>query len=1278
MGFSLGDRFNTASISGATSTYQQSQYNLPGQLFENSTNTTANQSSTHSNLTSEDQQTYYDQNVNVDTSSSETEKEKGGLFQWLYDNVYGPQLEVQQQQAEMELQATAPVVDAYEAVYKYATDETVRDATNLALKTSAQTATVDVVASFKSAALTLGSLFASSVQTQGVMDSYAGSNPLGVVTNEKTAQMMREDVQKSNEQSQETFTQVIEPMIANIYLDAENWKEEHIYNVNVNGTNLTVRQYIANYSVIKEGSLIWNLEASIVNMLPYMIVNVVAGPVAGTCTFAVQCFGGSINSAYAGGATFEEALCYAALSTFVEVSIERVSAGLGGVVGTKIANNGAIQSLLNTAKNNSGLIGDLSNSAVMRTIANLFSNSIGEGIEEVISDIANPFICKMTYLQEEDLAVLWADSKDQMVNDFLIGALSSGLMQSPFLYNSVKQQRQNIQSEQQKTVADMVTEYNNLPQGVKTVLNNIEQRMATDLDHATITEADMQAMLTTPSLLSQELSPEFKTGAQIQTDITSVLENTNIQANHLDSTAAQQLGAVVTAASASTVSSVLSKADTQNLNQRLSLNPLAFDHLLEIGLNASLLVEDGKNNSIKLNGVYDIHNFLIDHNSTYKQAWEAISSNKYVNCNLEMATNNNSYYQKNQGVRIDNDIILSNSIETYFHEVGHALLASNVIDFKIKNRQFNQLLKKHKKSIMRNQQVLSAYNAQFRRLASNMANQIASQKKFNFPAERVQYVHQLIEGIERNSGFTAISDIYDAVTSGKAQDSGTVSYGHGKSYYTSSRSRFHEIFANFHAILCINNPTLTRMAETLLGDEIWNFLVQTYNEANNIKITAQNVKTTDARSWFTSEQVLSESVSNQQDFNYVIQNMSQKYPGWLHQLQTYARDGNLNLITRYNNCRDIVQRIPLQEFKQMVNSLDIKHIITSMAMDQMMTNLPKVVTQFLSNNGNAYQRLININTVPKNYPSKWEYDRFMNKFSEQNGYHIFDQNGYFKHIKYGVQPESIEHRLYINCEPTDTYRFLEYFVAECKKQGLSFYFKTAYLYDETGRPIHPDALTRSESAVIYMSEEHAIEYINICKKIKYDHPELNFYAPPIATGSIDGWLGYGKEPSGLTRQVAQNEGIALSFNSIRSRMLERGIYAGIKDCISKNMNLQYQNGYTLYGALANELYQEIITQYPNLSSESQSILYNNLFRDSENWMKAINSSSSSFSFYARAEGSNQFTTFVVNSTMVNTAAIHVYADYLANDPAVYTYIKQSIKKEASYYHIDIEHLYMDQ
>lgn len=712
--------------------------------------------------------------------------------------------------------------------------------------------------------------------------------------------------------------------------------------------------------------------------------------------------------------------------------------------------------------------------------------------------------------------------------------------------------------------------------------------------------------------------------------------------------------------------------------QKLSLDPSNLENLLMDGLNLSMLVENGKNNSVALGGVYDIHNYLINHNSTYRQTWEVINNNKHVNCDLELSTNGESYHQRNQGIRISNQIVLSNSIETYFHEIGHALLASNVIDFNAKTMKFDQLLSKHKKSIMKNNNTLHTYDIQFQKLSIDMANQVASQKKFNWPAERTQYIGQLREGIERNSGFAAISDIYDAVTNGKARDSGVVSYGHGSSYYTSSRSRFHEIFANFHAIICINNPTLTKMAKTLLGDEIWDFLLQTYNEAHNTHITSKNMRTTDARSWFAGKQVLSAPVSSQQKFDYVVQNMSQKYPDWLVHLQTYARDGYLNHITRYNHCRSVVQDIPLAEFKQMVNSLDSNHIITSMAEDQMLKDLPRVVNQFLSNEGTAYHKLININSIAKDYPSLYEYNQFMNKYSEQNGYMILDQNGYFKHIKYGIQPESIEHRLYINCEPTVTYQFLDYFAEECKRQGLSFYFKTAYLYDNVGNPQNQSALTRSESAVIYMSGEDAIKYINICKKIKHDHPELNFYAPPVATGSIDGWLGYGKEPSGLTRQIAQEEGTSLSFNGIRSRMLERGIYAGIKDCISKNMNLKYRDGNTLYSALANELFREIITQYPNLSSESQIQLHNNLYQYSADFMRAINSSNSSFSFYARAEGSNQLTTFVVNSTMVNTAAINVYTQYLAHDPAVYTYIENAIKQEAIYYYIDTQHLYMEQ
>ena len=1230
------------------------------------------------------------------------------------------------------------------------------------------------------------------------------------------------------------------------------------------------------------------------------------------------------------------------------------------------------------------------------TLRNLLSEGIEEGLQEYVDSGMQAVI-----LGED---VDWSTVPEQALTSFVMGVAMAGVLNGGQAVLNI-----TVNGKKQEVSIDQLVELLNNTEGDLTIeqIENIATTASTDTTIDTNTNA--QVSNNVQSVYSYNATG--KTLAALASEYTSVLQQNMSQVTN------------------QSIDTNYDEISVKSHFQKLSLDPSNLENLLMDGLNLSMLVENGKNNSVALGGVYDIHNYLINHNSTYRQTWEVINNNKHVNCDLELSTNGESYHQRNQGIRISNQIVLSNSIETYFHEIGHALLASNVIDFKIKNRQFNQLLKKHKKSIMRNQQILSAYNAQFRRLATDMANQIASQKNFNWPAERTQYIGQLSEGIERNSGFTAISDIYDAVTNGKARDSGVVSYGHGSSYYTSSRSRFHETFANFHAIICINNPTLTKMAKTLLGDEIWNFLLQTYNEAHNTHITPKNVGTTDAMSWFPgetlaasaseytsvvqpnmsqvtnqsidtnyneinakttdtmslfgSQSTIRESISdlnadqimnsdidlNQgeikqilhmglettmlgelinkdfdtsqaiydinkflkskfptyaeawqrihenwavrcslslsqvesfydgkgvkidvnsvqsnyfevyfhevghallssclfhyyqfveqinpyihyygkkimdnepllvnywkeimsnatvmaeqeassktfssdaerldyvnnlseaiirnsgfasvidiydaltggkafsngdisyghgssyyknrhkdtqfqemfadfhalkcinnakaidfgrkligddiwnilenvydviinhkmsgdirtirvladrnaptyrssnlatnyvQKFDYIIQNMSQKYPDWLLHLQTYAKDGNLNHITRYNHCRSVVQDIPFAEFQQMINSLDTHHIIASMAEDQMLKDLPRVVNQFLSNEGTAYHKLININSIAKDYPSLYEYNQFMNKYSEQNGYMILDQNGYFKHIKYGIQPESIEHRLYINCEPTVTYQFLDYFAEECKRQGLSFYFKTAYLYDNVGNPQNQNALTRSESAVIYMSGEDAIKYINICKKIKHDHPELNFYAPPVATGSIDGWLGYGKEPSGLTRQIAQAEGISLSFNSIRSLILERGIYSGIKKCISRNMYFQYDNGYTLYGALANELFNEIVTRYPNLSLDSKNILYNNLFTNPDMFMKAINSSRSGWSFYAKTEGSSQLTTFLVDSNMVNRSLSNVYYQYLSNDPAVYTYITNSIKDEANYFHIDTEHLYMDQ
>ena len=95
----------------------------------------------------------------------------------------------------------------------------------------------------------------------------------------------------------------------------------------------------------------------------------------------------------------------------------------------------------------------------------------------------------------------------------------------------------------------------------------------------------------------------------------------------------------------------------------------------------------------------------------------------------------------------------------------------------------------------------------------------------------------------------------------------------------------------------------------------------------------------------------------------------------------------------------------------------------------------------------------------------------------------------------------IEHRLYINTDSISLYKIINLFMSECSKKGIPFYFK----FDNSSG-------FRDDSIPIYSSTEHLLDYIEILNNIKKNNPDLNFYNPPLLTGKINGFIGYGSEP----------------------------------------------------------------------------------------------------------------------------------------------------------------------
>ena len=134
----------------------------------------------------------------------------------------------------------------------------------------------------------------------------------------------------------------------------------------------------------------------------------------------------------------------------------------------------------------------------------------------------------------------------------------------------------------------------------------------------------------------------------------------------------------------------------------------------------------------------------------------------------------------------------------------------------------------------------------------------------------------------------------------------------------------------------------------------------------------------------------------------------------------------------------------------------------------------------------------------------------------------------------------IEHRLYLNVNSTAVHRIAMEFISKCEEMDMPYYFKFNLMAN------------RDDVIVIYSDTKHLTMFVDILNKIKEENPDLEgaFHEPPMLTGKIYDWLGYGTEPKEEKT----------SFNKKRSEAIAAGIdktsKQWIKDHIIRMINFR--------------------------------------------------------------------------------------------------------------------------
>ena len=134
----------------------------------------------------------------------------------------------------------------------------------------------------------------------------------------------------------------------------------------------------------------------------------------------------------------------------------------------------------------------------------------------------------------------------------------------------------------------------------------------------------------------------------------------------------------------------------------------------------------------------------------------------------------------------------------------------------------------------------------------------------------------------------------------------------------------------------------------------------------------------------------------------------------------------------------------------------------------------------------------------------------------------------------------VEHRLYINTDYASLYKIMNLFTEKCLQRQIPFYYKFI-----------PDGGSRDDTIPIYSDTEHLLDYIEILKEIKKENPDINFYEPPILSGKIDGFIGYGSEPD--EEILGRRE----SFNNVRADLIQDTIDYYREDWINSHLDTNF-------------------------------------------------------------------------------------------------------------------------
>lgn len=256
----------------------------------------------------------------------------------------------------------------------------------------------------------------------------------------------------------------------------------------------------------------------------------------------------------------------------------------------------------------------------------------------------------------------------------------------------------------------------------------------------------------------------------------------------------------------------------------------------------------------------------------------------------------------------------------------------------------------------------------------------------------------------------------------------------------------------------------------------------------------------------------------------------------------------------------------------------------------------------------------------------------------------------------------VDHRLYLNTENIDTYKVMELFRNKCKERELDYHFKFS------------DRGDRDDTIVIYSDDRKLSKYLEILEEIKKEEPEIvkRAQTPPMLTGKIDGWIGYGSEPS-----LDENGKNTKSFNSSRSGIIQNAISKETIKWLRENKELTKEDlGLNEY--LTKQISDDIKDKYNRMvKSVDEPEFQEKLLKKLENDISKNKSELLEGKFDKIKEFNIDGLDIEVDSEMIRRAFRPFSKKILKKDPSFLGKVRDAIKEEGLANGIDSEKFCFD-